>query len=65
MVAKNDWVVQQIMKKIYKGRLTDYHLVLMPDQQAAFKRIKKMPFGVQELYSIYRVGFDKDKIIRS
>lgn len=65
LVARNDWIVRQIMKKIYKGRLTDYDKVLLADRQSACKAIKRMPFGRQELYSIFRVTFDKDRIVRS
>jgi hypothetical protein len=65
VVARNDWIARQLIKKIYKGRLADYGRVLMKTQKEACHQIQKMPFGRQELYSVFRIEFDPDKIIRS
>ena len=62
LVAKTSWHATQIMKRIYQGRLRDYDKVLFQRNHDACKRIQKLPLGQQELYSSFRVEFDRSKI---
>lgn len=66
LVAKSDWHAKQVLKKIRQGRIEPEKvpLVLMESQEIARKRIKAMPFGSQELYSVYRVNHGADEVAR-
>jgi hypothetical protein len=64
VVAKNDYVVSHLMKKIYSGRVSDYDKILLRSQNDAVRKIQRYPYGIQELYSIYEVKFDRNEIVK-
>ena len=62
LVATSDWEARQLMKRIHQGRVPEYDKVLHKKKSQAVARIRERPFGRQELYSVFRVNFDKERI---
>lgn len=65
LIARNDWHASQFMKKVYNGRVLNPDSFLFHKQVEASNKIKTMPFSRQEEYSIFKVNFDRNKIIKT